>query len=211
MTWNGTWPDGTVSVKANKTPGQQNTNYIETRMQRDHFWDEDADKDGRHDAVQMPKQETGGTPTDPSLGAAMDFAFYAKEKTAADAPDNQDVQPFCRISGGVMQMLAMRAAVVFEVSGGVVTVKYAHNVDPTAGVGVVRVSAGIFTINFTTALPTDNYLVDMGAVRASTGLINTWYLGGASTKTDALSKIFCRVDNGGVEDPLQCWFMAYGG
>ena len=74
MTWNNPVIDGTKSVKFNKTAPNENTNYIETNMQLDHFWDEDANEDGHHRQIQMPKQAT-----DPSLATDMDGAFYFKE------------------------------------------------------------------------------------------------------------------------------------
>lgn len=74
MTWNTLWPDGSKTVKANETPGQQNTTYIKTTMQEDHYWDEDGTKDGRHKKVEMDTQSA-----DPGLTGSMTGVLYLKD------------------------------------------------------------------------------------------------------------------------------------
>ncbi len=89
MPWNSVWPVGGVSVKANRTVGNQNTTYIETTMgnsvvgtntntMRDHFWDVGSNEDGRHRMIQSPAFTVGGNPDDPVLGVGMDSVLYAK-------------------------------------------------------------------------------------------------------------------------------------
>ena len=89
MPWNSTWPVGSISVKANRVVGQQNTTYIETTMgnsivgtnttaTRDHFWNVGTNEDGRHRFIQSPKFTVGGNPADPVLGTGMDGVRYIK-------------------------------------------------------------------------------------------------------------------------------------
>lgn len=89
MPWNSTWPVGSISVKANRTIGQQNTTYIETTMgnsvvgtntntTRDHFWNVGTNEDGRHRFIQSPAFTVGGNPADPVLGSGMNGVFYFK-------------------------------------------------------------------------------------------------------------------------------------
>lgn len=89
MPWNSTWPVGSISVKANRVIGQQNTTYIETTMgnsvvgtntntTRDHFWNVGSDEDGRHRFFQSPAFTVGGNPADPVIGAGMNGVFYFK-------------------------------------------------------------------------------------------------------------------------------------
>lgn len=89
MPWNSTFPLGTVSVKANRTIGQQNVSYIETTMgnsvvgtntttTRDHFWDVGSDEDGRHRFMQSPAFTVGGMAADPVIGTGMDAVEYVK-------------------------------------------------------------------------------------------------------------------------------------
>lgn len=89
MPWNSTWPVGSISVKANRAVGQQNTTYIETTMgnsivgtntasTRDHFWNVGANQDGRHRFIQSPAFTVGSNPADPVLGTGMDGVFYFK-------------------------------------------------------------------------------------------------------------------------------------
>lgn len=90
MTWNTDFPRGTVSVKANKTIGQQNTTYIKTTMggdaegtntvtTRDHFWDVDSSLDGRHRFIQSKGFTVGGLGDDPVIGTDMDGVLYLRE------------------------------------------------------------------------------------------------------------------------------------
>lgn len=89
MTWNSVWPLGTVSVKTNRTTGNQNTTYIETTMgnsivgtntatTRDHFWDVGANEDGRHRFINSPAFTVGAVPADPVVGTGMDAVLYLK-------------------------------------------------------------------------------------------------------------------------------------
>lgn len=89
MPWNSTWPVGSISVKANRPLGQQNTTYIETTMgkspigtntvtTRDHFWAVGTNEDGRHRFIQSPAFTVGGNAADPLIGTGMDSVFYAR-------------------------------------------------------------------------------------------------------------------------------------
>ena len=109
MPWNSTWPVGSVSVKNNRTTGNQNTAYIEATMgnsvvgtntvtTRDHFWNVGANEDGRHRFIQSPAFTVGGLPTDPVIGTGMDGVLYLKTVLAR-------VQGFYRNAQGVYQYL----------------------------------------------------------------------------------------------------------
>lgn len=95
MPWNETWPIGNVSVKSNRTSGNQNTTYIKDTMGkdivgtnsnvvRDHFWDVGTNEDGRHRFINSPAFTVGGNPTDPIVGDGMDATLYLK--TTNDIP-----------------------------------------------------------------------------------------------------------------------------
>jgi hypothetical protein len=115
MPWNSTWPLGTSSVKGNRTRGQQNTTYIEETLGNqpigsqppapakvaDHFWDIDADHDGRHRFVQSPGFTVGGNPDDPTLGTQMDGCIYLKEVNS----DVGRVEGFYRNTQGIYQFI----------------------------------------------------------------------------------------------------------
>lgn len=92
MPWNSTWPDGSKSVKGNEASGAQNTTYIETEMQDDHYWNEDSNKDGHHKKVEMPKQAL-----DITLSTSMDGGFYIKDTAEGRA------EGFYRNSSGILQ------------------------------------------------------------------------------------------------------------
>lgn len=89
MPWNSTFPLGSVSVKANKAIGQQNTTYIEVTMgnsvvgtntntTRDHFWNVGGNEDGRHRFINSPAFTVASVPADPVVGSGMNAVFYLK-------------------------------------------------------------------------------------------------------------------------------------
>lgn len=107
MPWNSTFPLGTVSVKANRTIGQENTTYIENTMgisvlgtntvtTRDHFWAVDPNLDGRHRFIQSQGFTVASAPADPVIGTQMDGVNYLKLT-------NGTVQNFYRNAQGIYQ------------------------------------------------------------------------------------------------------------
>lgn len=107
MPWNSTWPIGSVSVKANRTTGNQNTTYIETTMgnsivgsntvnTRDHFWNVSSTLDGHHRFIQSPAFTVGGAAADPVIGTGMDGVGYLKTVFGR-------VQPFYRNAQSIFQ------------------------------------------------------------------------------------------------------------
>jgi hypothetical protein len=217
MPWNSTSPDGTKSVKDNVPLQQQNTTYTETSMNKDHFWNIGANQDGRHQFVQLPKYVSGGIPADPALGAGMDFEYYAKQKTAAEAVAQQDVQSFVRNGTAIMQLLGIRAMGVFSVAGGVLSSLYLHNCTLT------RDGSGRFHADFTVALPSVNYAflgqafpnsTDTNAVmtcalQADTVLTNNKTVNKVIFRTVLTTGTTTVVRS--LSDPIQAWFICFGG
>lgn len=81
--WNPVWPNGAVSVRANTIPGQQNTNYINSIENVNHYWNVGANFDGNHRFIQMPNQAI-----DVALTASMDGALYIKPASVNDPSIN---------------------------------------------------------------------------------------------------------------------------
>lgn len=223
MPWNSTAPLGSVSVKANRTILQQNTTYTEITMglsivgtntvtTRDHFWNVGTNEDGRHRFIQSPAFTVASLPVDPVLGTGMDSVTYSKLKLVAESTSQQDVQPFFRNASAVMQILGIRACAVFDVSGGVVTMRYSHN-------GTVsRDSEGKYRLTFTTALPSRNYLILGSGVRntSSSSDVVLFAPRGAETVTDSKSTTRCLFNfvsgsAGNALDPLQGCVVVFGG
>lgn len=220
MTWNAVSPNGALSVKANELPMQQNTTYIETKMgnsivgtntasTRDHFWNVGSNEDGRHRFIQSPAFTVGALPTNPVLGTGMDSVFYSKLKVVAESSSQQDVQPFFRNASAIMQVLGIRACAVFNGVGAVV---YSHNV-----ASVTRTAEGRYTVTYSSALPSNNYLVLGGAIRNDSSSTKEllFEIQAATTlttvKSTALVKVMTRSDGGDVHDPLQAWVVCFGG
>lgn len=196
MPWNSTAPDGTQSVKANESTLQDNTTYTETEMNKDHYWNTSANQDGHHTKVEMDNQAAA-----PALSAGMDGMFYALENVSS--------QPYFQNTADIMQLLGIRACAVFDSAG---ALAYSYNVS-----GVVRDSAGKFTITYSSALPNTNYLVLGGAMRndADTSKELIFYVQAAAavatTKGLASVKVMCKSDGGSLTDPLQMWAVCFGG
>jgi len=151
--WTSVAPDGTKSVKDNNPILSGNTAYTEIEMNKDHFWNIADDKNGHHKFALMPKYETAASPP---LAGASNLAYFAKEIAGFD------VQPFASNAGGIMQLLGIRACGVFTTTAGVINTQYSHNCT------IAWAGVGRYTVNFTTALPTANYLFLGGAVSKST-------------------------------------------
>lgn len=219
MPWNTTWPDGTVSVEDNQPTGQQNTTYVETTINTDHFFNESANEDGHHRFVQCQKSGTAATPTDIALATDMDGAYYVRAKSAAESTANQDVQPFyinnkvVDVAGTtqVMQLLGMRACAVFtgQLVNGACTLVYSHNV-----ASVTRTSAGNYTVVYTDSLPSENYMVQGDCIvnNSSPGLL-TLQQGAAVSDVKTTTNLKLRTFRGSASaiDPVQGWFFCFGG
>lgn len=216
MPWNSTWPDGTKSVKGNTTTGQQNTTYTKTTLNNDHFWDIGVNEDGHHKFAQMLKVTAGAppVPADPALATGMDLVYYSKQKTSTESTVQQDVQPFAKNNTAVMQLLGIRACVVFDQDGTfpfpITGIVYSHNV-----ASVTKTSNFNYTVTFTTALPSANYLVLGGAVANTAGAGNQIDVtvdssnALANVKTTALVKI---ATSGSLAiKPMQVWVVCFGG
>lgn len=227
MVWNPISPDGSKSVKANVTIQDQNTAYTETTMNNDHFWNIGANEDGHHQFVQtMATNDADKTiQTNPELSTDMDLVYYSRFKTALESVAQQDCQPFVKnIAGanplflnGVMQLLAIRACVVWNIAAGPdptnQTIVYSHNVSTVA-----RQIDGRYKINFTTAVPSDNYVAWGGGMGVSdNSTFNSLYgsvSSGASVaaRKSTISCIFMmRNQAGTLANALQGWFVCFGG
>lgn len=224
MPWNSVFPLGSVSVKANRPIGQQNTTYTEVTMgnsivgtnttsTRDHFWNVGSDEDGRHRFIQSPAFTVGSLPVDPVLGTGMDSVTYSKLKLVAESTSQQDVQPFFRNASAIMQILGIRACAVFDVSGsGTVTMRYSHNGT------VTRDAHGNFRMTFDTALPSRNYLMLGGGIRdsSSSSEVAVFAPTAGSTVADSKSTTRCLFNfvtgaTGALTDPIQGWVVCFGG
>lgn len=216
MPWNESWPNGAVSVADNATTGQENTTYIKTKMNLDHYWGAEGDEDGHHKFVQCPKSETGGTPTDPTVATGMDGALYLKQKESADSDVHQPVVPFFKdgaASPAILEMLGIRVCSYFSVDGaGAITQLYKHNLTSVTGAG------GAYVATFP-QLPSANYFVFGGGIAKTAAAITpnkplSFSIRGSSAasnvKTDT-SFVFETVVSGALQAPLECWFIVFGG
>lgn len=223
MVWNVNSPDGAKSVKQNTIPMQQNTAYLLSTQQKDHFFNEGADEDGHHKWAQMVATNDAdkSLQTNASLATGMDLVYFSRFMTASETNSvitAQNTQAFVVSQNSttpnpaVLQLLGIRACCLFNVSGGVVTMLYRFNVS-----GIVRDSPGKFRANFTNNLPTENYSVLGGCVNTTENNGYIFIMRPSSTINAAknVSQIrFYNQDTRSTDtqlDPLQCWFVCFGG
>lgn len=228
MPWNSLSPDGSKSVKQNTTPMQQNTAFTEVELNKDHFWNIGIDQNGHHRFAQMESTNDANKtlPTNAVLATAMDLVYYNRFKTPVEAIDlgAQNAQPYAISDPGskVLQLLGIRAMVLFTVAGGVPTIRYHHNIKPIAGTpatdGVERISAGRFAIRFAINLPSNDYLVCGGAQKnapfANAEPINACVgsgpgLGNGKAVHEVSYLTF--LPDGTKIDPFECWLICFGG
>lgn len=234
MTWDSNVPKANESVKANRTRFVNNFTYIANVMgtpaagsenlntTKDHFWSNNGNLNGRHRFIKSPAFTSSGSPADPVMGADCDCVWYAKRLLSINSTVQQDVQPFYRNSTQIMQMLGIRAMGVFNGSSSdpaQADVVYSFNLNTQAAAskGIKRNSTGDYTVNFSNSLPSANYLVIGGTVRATSGPGVLVVQGNgtlSNVKTTTFFKFFTeRLSSGGPElqDPTQAWFVVFGG
>ena len=194
-------------MKDNRPRGNTNMQYIDDKMKLDHFWDEDATKDGYHKQVDMPNLAVDPIAL-PSVG--VNGQIYVRQKTALETSSTQLTEPFfASLDGATLkfaQLLGIRACAVFDASG---TIVYKQNVT-----SVVNNSPGFYTVNFTNTLPTVNYLVLGAGIRSSAAELLFSMVGNASlasVKTTSFVKIKFQSDGGTGHNPLQGWVVCFGG
>ena len=174
MVWNATWPDGSKSVKANETPGQQNTTYIETTMGntandttntnviRDHYWNVGVNLDGRHRFVNMPAFTIAGSATDPVVGTGMGGVVYVRE----DKTTGTDNEVYFRNASGTKKLSnpveIVACGYITDITG-TPTLSNSYNV-----ASFTNVAVGQWKITFSSNLADTNYIVT-GAIGDSDG------------------------------------------
>jgi hypothetical protein len=158
MAWNNPVINGANSVASNKTPLNENSAYIETSMQLDHYWDENANLDGRHKQVNMPNQSP-----DPSIGTDCDGVIFHKEitKNAGGTTENVAVHK----NSSMVNYLGIRAWVNFDYNGATTTITVKSQYGVTS---VTKLDKGRFQITFSQTLPTNNYVISGTAIRTNT-------------------------------------------
>jgi hypothetical protein len=174
MPWNSTCPLGSVSVKANRPIGQQNTTYIETTMgnsivgtntntTRDHFWNVGSNEDGRHRFIQSPAFTVGGNPADPVIGTGMDAVVYSKVT-------NGRAEWFNRNAAGIYQFCPSFLSGTVVVGGSYGT--------------VVAVPASVYGEIFMFTTAQGKYSTVTGFFRSNGAAVESWALVNAAQGDD---------------------------
>jgi hypothetical protein len=227
MAWNSVSPDGAQSVKANVTIMDQNTTYTEqtmgnivTQATKDHYWNVDL-KSGHHRSVQMenyPSSYTGALAS-PALSDGMSMALFGLLNSSGTVA----VETALKNASGIMQLLGIKAMCVFNVNQGTFAIDrvYSFNVS-----NLTRSSKGLYNVTFATALPSSNYLALGSGMESLNSASSSVLFGvqgnitlGAAKNTAFLLFNMKRftVTTGGsavdcsLVDPLQGWFVCFGG
>jgi len=234
MAWSSLAPDGAKSVKANFPILSANTTYTQVTLgmvangsanstsTKDHYWNIDSNFDGRHRYINSPAYTTSTAgAVDPLIGAGMDAVLYAKRKLVGEATAQQDVQFFLKNSSQVMQMLGIRACIVFNWNIPVPTnptVVYSHNCTLDASLLGQGLSERRFSMLFTEALPSVNYLGFGGAV-GTTGLTSAQVFPNtgavlSDVKTQNFMQFYIQNTSNNFTQfryPIQVWAFVFGG
>ena len=130
-------------------PAQANTNFsrLKTIMGANHkFNDSAAVDDGYHQIIKELPVAAASVPNDATVGQTfVNTADPTNQLWHKDGSNNL---------WQITPTIPIRAATNFFWNGSAIVFRYQHNVT-----SVTRVSTGIFTITFTTALPSANYVV----------------------------------------------------
>lgn len=226
MTWATNVPRGDLLPLTERPRFQGNWSYIQTNMRDDHFWDEDANKDGHHRKMSCVNiADTGVTLSgnDPAnVDTGTNGMYYVRPKTSTEAPDaaNQVVNGYftARNTGDTAnfyKQIGMSAMVTFSVSGGAITQNGGNNWDYQHNVSAVtRNSIGDYTITFSVAMPNTNYLVlataeSAGTAAASGNRLVMVRQGGKATGSVRM-KIVNFSSNGTLVDPTSLSVVVIG-
>lgn len=158
MTWNNPVITGSRSVSQNKIPLDQNADYTELMMKKDHFWAKTgSNENGRHQWVQMPKLDS--PPFVLAISDGMDGGLFVEEFQKEDST-KENIAKF-KNSDGHEYMLGVRAAVNFTMSAlPNPRIEYEYNVSQVTSQG-----DGLYTVTFRNPLPTNNYIVNVTPYR----------------------------------------------
>lgn len=221
MTWRTNVPRGDLLPATERPRFSDNWNYIENTLQHNHYWDES--NEGIHRRVDLPNLEadtdssltldTRGDPNSlPTIsGATINGIFYARSKTATEAPNGQFTEPyfFKNDSGtGYALQFGVRVMGTFRVSGGsIVSVSgnkwdYQHNVSD-----ITRSSTGRFTVTIRNNLPNARYVVLSTAEASGSGVLT--FLTSKAVGSFGIGVNV--VSNNSPTDPASLSFVVMGG
>ena len=168
MTFSAAIPLNSDSPGIFPAQNQQNMARLQTIISADHQFNlTAATNDGYHNLVHLTIQA-------PSGALASTGRFYAKSSAGR-------IHSFYMDDTGaeyqITPSMPIRAAVNFDGTGavGAQTMRSQFNV-----ASVMKTGTGLYTVNFTTAMPDANYIVQITGMRDSDSQIHGFVLGGAS-------------------------------
>lgn len=191
-------PQANQQISTTQTPIQNNFDYIQKAVGQEHnFVANDTDPTHTyHLLASMPNRALS-----PALPAGTNGVYFVSGGIAYfyDGTLNYPLSPFC-----------VRAAVNFDGVPGSPTIRSSFNVT-----SVTKNGTGDYTINFTTALPSNNYLVQCTGMRNSNDDISNGQVRGTATYGNSVSTTSLRVQfNGGsssLADVLMGNVIVFGG
>jgi|CXWK01.1.fsa_nt_gi hypothetical protein len=157
-------------------------------------------KNGFHNQVSFINRATPASLTNSVNGQNSDSITYAKADGASQS------QIWNKNGSIDAPITYMKAFVLF--TGGAVIQGQTFNVNNAPG-GVVRVSAGVFRVNFSVALPTTNYIVMINSESNSNPPTPTSCVTYTKTTTD-VTVIFQNTATTNVRDPQRASVMVIG-
>ena len=192
MTYNALIPLNSDSPSIFPAQSQANFTRLQTIISADHQFNlTAAANDGYHNLIHMTQQA-------PSGALAATGRYYAKSSAGR-------IHAFYMDDTGaeyqITPAMPIRAAANFNGTGavGAQTLRSTYNIT-----SVVKVSTGVYTVNFTTAMPNDGYIVHLTGMRALSGRLcfgdvigDATY--GNSVTTTSLKIVFFNTDDTPVD------------
>lgn len=193
MTFNAAVPLNSDSPSTFPTQNQTNMSRLQILLGADHQFNlTAAADDGYHNIIHMTQQAPSGALAATGRGYAKSSAGRIHEFYMDDTGAEYQITP----------TMPIRAAVNFNgISGAVIRSQY--NV-----ASVTRIATGRYQINFTTAMPDTNYIVQFTGMRNSSGNLATTCIEGNSTYTNSVATTFVIVNAfnnaGSLQDLIMC-------
>lgn len=190
MTYDANTPNAGQSPGVFPTGNNTNFTRLKTIINADHVFNDVAQADdGAHRKMSMV--DVSVVPS--SLAAGVNGIIYSKVFGTAS-------QLYYYNGGAIQAVTPIRAAVNFNGTGavGAQTIRSSYNVS-----SVVKTATGKYTINFTTAIPNNNYIVQLTGMRNTSNDISNGLVEGNATYGNSVSTTSLKIQFNGGSSNLQ--------
>ena len=191
MTFNPTVPLNSDSPSIFPAQGQANFTRLQTIIGVDHQFNlSPAANDGWHNLIHMTQQAPSGALAATGRAYVKSSAGQVNDFYMDDAGTQYQITP----------TIPIRASVNFDGTGavGAQSIRSQFNV-----ASVMKTATGTYTINFTTAMPDANYMVQITGMRSTNADVCNGSVYGSSTYSSSVTTTSVRIFFNGSSDNLR--------